>query len=488
MMVSPMNPTLPLVVVVAVASGLSLLYGAVYIQFGQDLSIFINQIGPILLFIACGWAAYDLVRRSSLSLWSPVPWFLVASAAYYGLGPLALHFATQESVEFINSDFPVDEQWLLRTNLLNTVGIGIVCGMVAIVMAVWPYQQERSDDEARDITESILWVFLILGGTVKYLFTLPYALGLLSWVLPGSIQHLSSLVNAAIILLFVLIQQGKTKYRPLLYLVIGSEFIVGLMTFSKMEVIMTVLAILLGRYLCKPDLRSMIASGLVMAAVYALVLSPFVSFARLASGGLGVSDVNDLQTTVEEYDRVGKDALATLKPGVQGWWTRLCYTPVQAFVMDSYDAGGPGETFALLPYVFLPRFLSEDKPIMTPGRELTKLLTGDESLGHTGVGVFGEAYWNGGWAMVMGACIYLGILLALVGRFSITMVAKGRYVYMPLILTGITAGLRPDDWFVPTYVGTIVEAVALYGALCVLVTLLRWWPNIFVGRQAHTHN
>ena len=482
-----MNSTLPLVVVVAVASGLSLLYGAVYIQFGQDLSIFINQIGPILIFIACGWAAYDLVRRSSLSLWSPVPWFLVASAAYYGFGPLALHFATPESLDYINSDFPVDEQWLLRTNLLNTVGIGIVCGMVAIVMAVWPYRQERSDDGERDITELIMWAFLTLGGTVKYLFTLPYALGLLSWVLPGSIQHLSTLVNAAIVLLFVLIQQGKTKYRLLLYLVIASEFIVGLMTFSKQEVIMTVLAILLGRYLCKSNLRSMVASGLVMAAIYALVLSPFVSFARLASGGLGVSEVNDLRSTVEEYDRVGKGAMATLQPGVQGWWTRLCYTPVQAFVMDSYDSGGGGETFALLQYVFLPRFLSEDKPIMESGRDLTKLLTGDDSLGHTGVGVFGEAYWNGGWGMLIGVCTYLGILLALVGRFSTTMVAKGQYVYMPLILMGIIAGLRPDDWFVPTYVGSIAEAVVLYVLLTVMVNLVRLWPTIFMSRRAHSN-
>ncbi|HLZ34362.1 MAG TPA: hypothetical protein VKP13_10105 [Nitrospira sp.] len=249
---------------------------------------------------------------------------------------------------------------------------------------------------------------------------------------------------------------------------------------------MTVLAILVGRYLCKPDLRALIASGLVMAAMYALVLSPFVSFARLASGGLGVSDVNDLQATVEEYDRVGKDALANLQPGVQGWWTRLCYTPAQAFVMDLYDAGGRGETFALLRYVLLPRFLSEDKPIMTPGRDLTKLLTGDDSLGHTGVGVFGEGYWNGGWTMVIAVCVYLGILFAVLGRFSASMVADSRYEFMPVILMGIIAGLRPDDWFVSTYVGSIVEAVFLYAAISATVIFLRLRPSMVVDRHAHS--
>jgi hypothetical protein len=472
-------------VVVAVSAGLSLLYGAAYVQFGQDVSAFVNQIGPILLFLTCGWASYDLVRRSHLSLWSPVAWFLIACAAYYGFGPLALHFATEESVQYINSDFPVDERWLLRTNLLNAVGVLTVCVPVLIGTAIWPFRQARIHHE--QTTEAMLWIFLVLGGTVKYLFTLPYAFGLLSWVLPGSIQHLASLVNAAIVLLIVLIHRGKTAYRPLLYLVVASEFVAGLMTFSKQEVIMTVLALLFGRYLCKPDLRALIASGLVMAAMYALVLSPFVSFARLASGGLGVSEVSDLQATVEEYDRVGKDALANLQPGVQGWWTRLCYAPAQAFVMDLHDAGGQGETFALLRYVLLPRFLSEDKPIMTPGRDLTKLLTGDESLGHTGVGVFGEAYWNGGWTMVIAASAYLGILFASWGRFSASMVAEGRYEYMPLILMGIIAGLRPDDWFVSTYVGSLVEAMVLYAVLSAAVTLLRSRPGMVADRQAHSH-
>ena len=53
-----LSQTLPLVVVVAVSSGLSLLYGAAYVQFGQDVFAFVNQIGPSLLFLTCGWARW----------------------------------------------------------------------------------------------------------------------------------------------------------------------------------------------------------------------------------------------------------------------------------------------------------------------------------------------------------------------------------------------------------------------------------------------
>ena len=466
----------PVIILALVALGLGTLYGAVYVMLGQDFFVPINQFGPFLLLGMCGWAAYELVRRSNLALWSPMPWFLFACGAYYGLGPLAYHFATPESVAYINTDFPADERWLLRTNLLNAIGVGTICSVMAVASVLLPHCTESRLPGENDSTEQVMWFFLIVGGTVKYLLALPHALGLLSWTLPGSVQHLAGLVSATIVLLFVLIHRGRKKYRTLLFLVVACEFVAGLMTFSKFEIIMTVLAILLGRFLCGANLRAFVVGGLLIAISYALVLSPFVSFARLAAGGLGVSDVNDLQDTVEEYNRVGKDAMATLQPGVQGWWTRLCYTPVQAFVMDSYDSGGSGESFALLPYVFIPRFLSDDKPIMTTGRELTKMLTGDDSLGHTGVGVFGEAYWNGGWIMVVTVCAYIGVIFALFTRFSTSMVAEGRYVYMPLIQIGIVLGLRPDDWFVPTYVGSIVEVGALYLLLTVLIFGLRWWP------------
>lgn len=122
---------------------------------------------------------------------------------------------------------------------------------------------------------------------------------------------------------------------------------------------------------------------------------------------------------------------------------------------------------------------------MTPGRELTKMLTGDDSLGHTGVGIFGEAYWNGGWEMLIGVCLYTGFLLAFVGKVSMSMIARGHYEYMPLILMGIIGGLRVDDWFVPTYVGSIVEAAILYVILTVMVKCARLWPIRLVGAPAH---
>jgi len=251
----------------------------------------------------------------------------------------------------------------------------------------------------------------------------------------------------------------------LICLVVGSEIVTGLMMFNKSEVITTLLAVLLGRSVSQENFRSLIGSGLLVAILYVSVLSPFVSFARVAFGELGVTNVADLQDTVEEYHRVGSDALAMLQPGVQSWWTRLNYASVQSFAMHSYDTGGAGETLSLLPYVFLPRMFFEDKPLMTSGRNLTQLITGDESLGHTGLGIFGEAYWDGGWGMVVLVCSYVGILFALYGEISTTTILKQRSAYMPIVLIGVIMGLHPEDWFIPTFVGSVVEAFCLYVVL-----------------------
>jgi hypothetical protein len=468
-----LSQTVPVAIVAAVSCGLSILYSAVYLQFGKDFYGVVNQLGPFILFVTCGWAAYELVRRSPIHVWLPVTWFLVSCAGFFGFGPLAFYFGTPESIEYMTHDFPVDEEWLLRTNLLNSVGIGIVTVVYTVAATLIP-KRLSVVPFANDISmEKVMWLFLIVGGIAKYLLTLPHALGLIPTIVPGSLQHLSMLVTTAIILLTILIHQGRRDYQWLICLVVGSEIVTGLMMFNKSEVITTILAVLLGRSVYQANIRSLIGSGLIVAILYMSVLSPFVSFARVAFGGLGVTSVAEFQDTVEEYHRVGNDALAMLQPGVQSWWTRLNYASVQSFAMYSFDMGGAGETLSLLPYVLLPRIFFEDKPLMTSGKDLTRLITGDESLGHTGLGIFGEAYWDGGWEMVVLVCSYVGVLFALYGEFSTTTIMKRHFAYMPIVLIGVIMGLHPEDWFVPTFVGSVIEAFCLYVVLKATFSICR---------------
>lgn len=430
----------------------------------------VNQVGPSVLIATCLWSAYRSVKRSPLELWTPIPWFLAACAAYFGFGPLVYQFGNAESVSFLDAFYPVDEVALLRTNLLNAVGITAVAAGYLLGLQPFPrHQPVRTRQNSHLEIQRLMFVFLIVGISVKFLFVLPYHFGLLSWTLPGGIQSLSGLSKIAIILLFVLVHAGLRQYRWLLYCLIVVELVTSLATFSKLEIIEVIVATGLGWYLGRPNLRALVAGGIVVVLLYAFLLSPFISFARLDAGAVGVRSAGELGDTVATYVGTRYEDLASFVPGVQGWWTRLSYSSAQAFAMDAYDHSATGESVRLALYAFLPRLLFPDKPIMSPGRDFTAKVLGDDMDSSTAPGIFGEAYWNGGWLLVFALSLYVGVLFAGLTVFAKQVIATGKYEYLLIVLIGIKMGYRPDDWFAGAYVGTLANVVVLYVVLRFLV-------------------
>ncbi|PWT73896.1 MAG: hypothetical protein C5B60_07570 [Chloroflexi bacterium] len=441
------------------------MYVAIAEWYGSSSYELLNKIGPSVLLLTCLACSYLLVKINALVIWSPLPWFLATCAIYFGFGPLAYYFSTPESIDFMNLIFFVDDGAILRTNVLNSLAIAIVCVMVSLTMMILPPVSLMTTLYKHRMTKQVMWGFLIVGGLVQYCFSLPFALGWLSWTLPGSIQHLSGLLGSAIIILFVVIDHGDTRYQWLLYLLVGSELVCGLLMLSKLAVILTMLMSVLGFFLVKPKVNALIASGIGIALLYSLVLSPFVLFARQLIGGPSTKEAAELRLAANEYRDAMKNDAALVMPGVQAWWTRLSYANAQAFAMDAYDSGASGQTFGLLPYVFVPRVIFTNKPFMTTGTEFASLMLGHEEDSAIGPGFFGEAYWNGGWGALILACVYLGVLFTVFARFGIRLMASHQYWYLPVIVIGIITGLRPDDWFVPTAVGGIVEAIFFYWIL-----------------------
>src|SRR5262249_17931233 len=150
----------------------------------------------------------------------PIPWFLLACAVYFGVGPLVYYFGNDASIEFVNSFFPVDPESLLRSHLLNSIAMTIISGTTIIVESFLPKTNALPQQPLSDATyfRCLLWAFLLIGLSVEILLVLPYKIGLLSWTLPGSVQYLSTFSKLAIIMLFALVYKcGATHYRLLLY-------------------------------------------------------------------------------------------------------------------------------------------------------------------------------------------------------------------------------------------------------------------------------
>jgi hypothetical protein len=434
-----------------------------------------NLLVPILLGISSLLLGWRMVRQSPLAIWNPLVWFLLACTIYYGLGQLVHLLGNADTVQRVNQIYFVNQAGLARTNFLHTVGVMVIVGAYALAARLFNQQrrpalsdaeslaqEQRSASEAR----SAMLLFLCIGIPIKYFLELPYNLGFLKWVLPGSVQHLGTLSGLAIIPLYWLYKKRGGIYRPAFFALIISEFLVDVVSLSKLEMIKTALFLVLAAQLVKPGLKKLVLTGIMIAAAYVLILNPFVTFARVAVGRAAATDLSQALDLVGQFKAKGGTVQDVQFPKAQLWWTRLAYSNVELFAMRQYDQGHPGTTFALAPYALLPRFIDPDKPIMNSGLEFTYLITGDRTMmSSTGLGALGEGYWNGGWLGVGVVGTVMGVLMAAFFHFSTRILEARTFMFLPISMAGVMLGVRIDDWFVPTYLGTTVQLLLIYLAI-----------------------
>lgn len=437
----------------------------------HDLDL-LNLLVPVLLGMSSLLLGWQIVRQSPLAIWNPMVWFLLACTIYYGLGQLVHLLANADTVQRVNSAYFVDQAGLARTNFLHTVGVMVIVGAYALAAILFIQrkpiampevesfaQEQRSASEAR----AAALLFLCIGVPVKYFLQLPYDLGLLTWVLPGSIKYLGALSSVAIIPLYWLYKKQGGIYRPAFYALFISELLVSLVTLSKLEMIKTALFLVFGAQLVKPGLKKLAISGIIIVAAYVFIASPFVSFARVAVGRAAATDLSQGIDLAAQFYKKGGDVQDVQFPKAQLWWTRLAYSNVELFAMREYDRGHPGTTLWLAPYTLIPRFIDPSKPTMSPGLAFTYLLTGDANLmSFTGLGTLGEGYWNGGWLGVVVVGVVMGVLMAAFSHFSLRTLEARIFMFLPISMAGIMLGLRIDDWFVSTYLGTTVQLLIMY--------------------------
>jgi hypothetical protein len=447
-----------------------------HVASGKDIDL-LNLFVPILFGIANLLLAWQLVRQSPMAIWNPLFWLLLACTLYYGLGQLIHLLGHPDSVARVNTLYFVDAPGLARTNFLNTVGVMIIVGTYLAAMLVFkrkqqpavsgladPAWEELSTREARYAA----MLFLFIGLPVKYFLQLPYDLGLLSWVLPGSIKYLGMLSGVAIIPLYWLHKKRGGVYRVVFLALVISESLASLVSLSKQRMIETALFMILGSQLVKPSIKKLGINGLLVTVAFIFVVNPFVTFARVAAdrNWASAKDLSQAFDLVEKYTQQKENVRDVQFPNAQLWWNRLAYSNVELFAMRQYDRGHPGTTFQLAPYTLIPRFIMPEKPWMNSGLEFTYLITGDRTmLSATGLGVIGEGYWNGGWLGVGIVSIVLGTMLAGLTVFSLRAMTTRAFLLLPIPLAGIMLGLRIDDWFVPTYIGTVLQLLLMYGVL-----------------------
>jgi hypothetical protein len=462
-----------------VVGGLVLFYlcGMLMPSDAEDWQKVINTAGPVATLLASLWTAYSLVSANPWLLWTPLPWFVTVSGLYFGLGPLTYTLGDEALVADMGRLYRVSGEELLRTNLLNAVGMFLI---TASFLASWRLAERyggrpsvtRTSPLGDVRAEVAVYVFLGIGLPLEYLLLLPSAFGSLGFVVPGVIANLSCLVSLGIFMLSYLAARAGGRWRVLFWALLSAELVVEFLCFNKSAFLMVLVMATLGRYLARRRMKELVLGAAITFGVYVLLV-PLVAWGReqilLEHGNSVQAPLSERLAIVgRAFELASRGQLEFERKG--GWWARLSYANAQALAMDLFDRGRAGDTFGLAVYGLVPRFLWPDKPVIEPGLDFTEMALGHRGS-HTGIGVFGEAYWNGGWLFVVLACCYIGILYTWLSRTALGMLARSEWLMLPCAFLGIMLGARIDDWFAPAFFSGMLIYLAYY--LCIRAVLGR---------------
>ena len=315
-------------------------------------------ISPAILFVSCTGTAFCIIRSDVHMVASPVSWVLLASGVYWGFGPLIYSFGDWSAIDQKYAEYYVGPLELLRTNLLNSVG------MLALVVGLAVGRRlagRRSHGWVRPLegmdAMRVAAVFTAVGLTAKFSLVLPRVFGLIE-TQSSTLQQMEVFSKAALMILSYLsvTKGGKATLWFVLLFVI--ELLTAGLVSSKMVILEVIIAVLVGRTLAVRKV-STVVKGFVLLALLQLLLQPVVLSYRMmrkSSEGDYVSSMMEAGSLMAESisDLINGSNVAQVRYS-QGWWSRLCYTPQQAFAMQEYDCGRPGTPWEDVAIGLVPR-------------------------------------------------------------------------------------------------------------------------------------
>lgn len=414
-----------------------------------------NAAFPIGLALVSMWAAYSLVSCSKVLVWSPLLWLVFTNFVVSGFAPLLYIWANPETIALVNGYYDLNEQLLFKTNLLNLASFAVVCFSTAAILHFFARLSPTPSPSAVSVNpKPAIALFLLVGLPVKYFLVMPYEFGFTTWVIPGALSHVSGFCTLALIALFGSVGRSSRYLWPGVALFV-LELLTSFISLAKWNIIMTMLAVVLGLFLSYRKMLILAAGFVVITVFYIIFLQDFISFARDRLGReRSMFGIVEVLADYADGARLSADE-------VQGWWSRQSVANAQGFAIDAYDSGSRGHSFEAILIALVPRVLWPDKPIITIGGEFNFLVNGNPESAST-PGIFGEAYWNGGWLMVIAVATYVGCVLGWLTIVSVERMSQGELIFLPIVFFGILAGLSTAGWFIPTYIGGFGSSVVLY--------------------------
>ena len=427
-----------------------------------------NIVAALSLIAILALGCRRLLRIDPMAIWSPLLWMRVACAAYYGFGALVPYIANNATLVQIQSLYMFTDIDVLKTNIIDVASI--LCIFIGVRLAELHLQGRRTGSRHQDATGSLelfTVIFLIAGGIARYVFVLPFLLGFGEGFVPSIAIAAARAYSAGLMLLIIVGLRGNRLLLLLAAALVGLELFVGVLSFSKSEVLVTILFVLLAVYHQRPSLLRLGLGAALAIAVFAS-LQPMIGYGRERTIELGagqqIATLEDRWSIFTSYLR-GDQRMKAGEEEAQGAMSRFSYVNAATMVVAWYDLGRSGSTFENALAVFVPRLLWPDKPdISASGRELATEATGNVGTSIS-PGLPAEAYWNFGWWGIPLLMLPFGVVLAVLAHASTRIMAQERWLYLPVVLMSIQMGTRVDGSYVGDCIGTPVSVAILYSLM-----------------------
>lgn len=452
-------------------TALSAVLFVLYVTGAYDLA---RSAGAAALALVLMTGAISMLRKEPRVIWTPMFWFRVTTAVYFGLGTLVLLIMNPFTLATVRSFYPMQPADLAKLTLISAVG-SLATFVGASVVERWLKQRRGSSDgleipagldTRRAMLAGGIWFFGI-GAAVKYAIALPYQLGLFQGIIvPGALLSVSQAILAGIYLLAAWCFRYRPSFAPVILLLLAIEMIVGLAAFSKSNTMFPVVMVMLAWVQQRPSATRLAAMVAAIMTTY-LVAGPLVEDGRLAllrrygthAQGTLSERVDILTSDNAEYRRYS---------AFQGPLARISYANAATYAIYRYDTGRPVDSFRSLYIVLVPRVLWPNKPNLSNfGTDFNFLATGNDKSSSS-PGLMAEAYWNGGYVALVAIMAGIGALLFGWGVFTLRVFARGDFLFMPVVFFGMKTGARTDGAIVADIISTLVFTLALYFGLVLI--------------------
>lgn len=423
--------------------------------------IFISKY-KVLSFQSLGTILKD--HRIIFSL-SYILYFIIGSS-FFTLGKI--EDVQLQLNNYLNMDV-INAPTALMIDALNSFGFGLALRVSLFEKPkLLPMVVKKSlpiFNKVNFLKATVIFIFL---GLIMKIYLLNNEFSDDPQIVIGLWNQLSSLSGLGIFL--GMLYQGKNEkiiWFAMAMLAMVLAFF-GLIQFSKIAFISPLILASIGWAIRKDSVVTLLISAVSIFLLMSF-LGGALMYSRIEYPSIHADSI------VERFDLVirGIEAMEESDPRTEtNTWARLNYLPSQAAGVQLFNDGNGGNDFSKILWMFIPRFINSDKPIMSlSGGELASKIYGS-SVSSEGLGIFVDGYYNAGWLGLLCYSFLTGLVISQTSKISEIIVNEKSYFLYPLIFLGMYSVFRIDGFFMTDILGVFLYIIYfIFMAFCYFYAL-----------------